>query len=45
MQRDARAYLLDARDAAGLIVRFTQGRTLPPLASLLQALLDESNHA
>lgn len=28
MQRDARAYLLDARDAAGLIVRFTQGRML-----------------
>lgn len=28
MQRDARAYLLDARDAAALIVRFAQGRTL-----------------
>ena len=28
MQRDARAYLTDARDAAGLIRQFVQGRTL-----------------
>lgn len=28
MPRDARAYLLDAHEAAALIVRFAQGRTL-----------------
>ena len=28
MRRDARAYLTDARDAAALILQFTQGRTL-----------------
>jgi uncharacterized protein with HEPN domain len=28
MQRDARAYLADARDAAALIRQFVQGRTL-----------------